>query len=362
MSDQTTTSAFYASRPILSLDGQDNTSLTNGLLSLLVEESTAGLYRCELNFGNWGTTNGGTGFLYFDRSILDFGKTIKVRIGEDDAAAEIFDGRIMGIEAKYVKDRPPEVAVLAEDRFQDLRMTRRTRTFEDLSDSDVMQELASQHSLQQEIDIDGPTTHRVLAQVNQSDLAFLRERARAVDAEVWVESNTLHAQARGRRQHEDVTLTFGQRLQEFSVLADLAEQCTSLTVSGWNVDAKAGIEHEADETTIRSELNGDQSGSSLLQSAIGERKDQLVHTLPLTDEEAQFMAQASYRQACRRFITGTGVSEGDGRIRVGTYVELAGLGPLFNGKYYVSSVCHTFDGVNGYRTRFKVERPGIGQG
>lgn len=361
MANQGTTSAFYAARPTLSVDGQDNMSLTGGLLTLLVEETNAGLSRCELSVGNWGTANGGVGYLYFDRSILDFGKTIAVSIGDGDAAAKIFEGRIMGLEARYLKTRPSEMTILAEDRFQDLRMTRRTRTFEDVSDRDVIEELASQHSLRTAIDIDGPSTHKVLAQVNQSDLAFLRERSRAIDAEVWVEEDTLHAQARQRRKHEDLALTFGQRLQEFSVLADLAGQCTSLTVSGWNVSAKEGIEHEANESAIRSELNGDLSGSSLLSAAIGERKEQLVHTLPLTDEEARYIAEAHYRIACRRLVTGAGIAEGDGRIRVGTYVELAGLGPLFNGKYYVVEVRHTFDGVNGYRTYFRVERSGIGR-
>jgi len=65
-------------------------------------------------------------------------------------------------------------------------MTRRTRSFADASDADVMRTVAQDHSLTPDIDVSGPT-HKVLTQVNQSDLAFLRERARAVDAEVWVE-------------------------------------------------------------------------------------------------------------------------------------------------------------------------------
>ena len=60
-------------------------------------------------------------------------------------------------------------------------MARRTRSFEDVTDADVMQQVASDNGLQAEIDAPGPS-HRSLAQLNQSDLAFLRERARAVDA------------------------------------------------------------------------------------------------------------------------------------------------------------------------------------
>jgi hypothetical protein len=48
------------------------------------------------------------------------------------------------------------------------------------------------------------STHKVLAQVNQSDLAFLRERARAVEAELWMAMDangkpTLNARTRSDR-------------------------------------------------------------------------------------------------------------------------------------------------------------------
>ncbi len=356
----TTTSAFYAARPAIQLDGQKNASLSDGLMNLMVEETTAGLYRCEATFGNWGTSGGGVGFLYFGRDVVEFGKPFAVTAGSGETEAEIFAGRIMGLEANYPQTRPPELVVLAEDRLQDLRMTRRTRTFEDVSDEDVMQQIASQHSLRTAFDIDGPT-YRVLAQVNQSDLAFLRDRARAIDAECWLAGDTLHVQARGRRDEGSVALTYGQRLIAFSVLADLAQQRSSLTVSGWDVSAKDTIEHEATAAAIQSELNGHQGGGQVLETAVGVRADRLVHTVPLTLQEAQAQAEAQYRRIARRFVTGRGVAEGDGRIRVGAYVSLSGLGPLFDGKYFVTAVRHTFDGQQGFRTHFEVERPGLGQ-
>ena len=92
-------------------------------------------------------------------------------------------------------------------------MTRRSRTYEESSDADAVRFIASKHGLKPQVDMDGPT-HAVLAQVNQSDLAFLRERARAVDAEVWVEGDTLHAQARARRNAGKVSLEYGRTLRE----------------------------------------------------------------------------------------------------------------------------------------------------
>jgi len=185
---------FYPSRPILKLDGQDNPALSDALLTLFVEETTLGLARCEAHFGNWGPKNNSVDFLFFDRQAIDFGKELSVKVGPADSTAEIFKGRIAGIEAQYPSQRDPELSVLAEDRFQDLRMERRTRSFENMSDSDVISTIASQHGLTPQVDANGPT-YRVLTQLNQSDLAFLRERAAAIDAELWLDDRTLHVQA-----------------------------------------------------------------------------------------------------------------------------------------------------------------------
>jgi Bacteriophage probable baseplate hub protein len=322
----------------------------------MIVENTNGLYRCEATFSNWGNINNSIGFLYFDRRTLDFGKIFKVKVGTDT----IFNGRILGLEALYPEGRSAELAVLVEDRFQDLRMTRRTRVFSNVSDADVIRQIANEHGLTPDIDISGPT-YNVLAQVNQSDLAFLRERVRTIDAELWMDDSTLHAKLRTKRNNGTLKMTYGSELREFSVLADLAMQRTSVTVNGWDVAGKAGLQYEAADSIIAGELSGGISGASILASALGKRKESLAHTVPLTSQEAQAEAEAFFKMSARRFVTGRGIADASGQLRVGSYVDLQGLGPLFNGKYYLSEVRHLFDGTCGLRTEFTAERPGLGR-
>src|SRR5262245_12400947 len=167
MADGGSTSKLRGARPIVTLAGRDDVSLTEGLLRLSILETTAGLYRCEAAFGNWGTVGKDIGFLYFDRKRLDFGKALQIKLG----SAPIFDGRITGIEACFPEGGAPELVVLAEDRLQDLRMTRRSVTFTDVTDADVFRRIAGDHSLTASVDAPGPK-HKLLAQLNQSDLAF----------------------------------------------------------------------------------------------------------------------------------------------------------------------------------------------
>jgi phage protein D len=348
-------SAFVAALPTVSVGSEDKPELSSQLLDLTVREDTLGLYRCEAEFGNWGAVSGRLGFRYFDRVLLDFGKPFKVKLGD----ALLFDGRVMAMRAAFPEGAPPRLLVLADDRLQDLRMTRRTRTFADVADADVMRTIASDHSLTPDIDVSGPT-HKVLAQVNQSDLAFLRERAHAVDAEIWVEGATLHAKKRAVRDAGTVELTWQNQLREFEVTADLAAQRTAVAVSGWDVSGKQAIRSEATASVIASELGGDTSGASILQ-AIAARKENLAHPVPVTSSEGQAAAEAFFRMSARRFVTGRGVAEPSTRLRVGSRVDLKELGPLFSGKYTVTAVRHRFDTAHGIRTEFEVERPGIGR-
>ncbi len=347
-------SLFKAATPTVLVDSKEMPDI--GLLSLSISEHQNGLFRCEATVGNWGTRNGKNDFLYFDRKKLDFGKPFQIKLQSDT----LFDGRITALEAHFLEARSPEMTVLAEDRFQDLRMTRRTRTFQDMTDGDVIRQVSTDHGLTPDVNLKGPN-YKVLAQTNQSDLAFIRERARAVDGELWMEGSTLHAKAHADRNNGTLDLSYGKELRAFTVSADLAGQSTAVSVNGWDVSSKSGLTYQATDSTLNGELNGDASGASILQTAFGARKQALAHTVPLNRQEAQAEAETFFKRTARRFVTARGLADTNSKLRVGTYVNLSGLGPLFSGKYYVAEAHHLFDLKMGIRTEFTAERPGLGR-
>ncbi len=342
-------------RPSIAIDGQRSNTLTSGLLELQILESADGMARCEVTFGNWGGPQHG-GFQHFGRDQLEFGKALKVTLGSDT----LFDGRISAITARFPDGGPPQVGVCGEDRLQDLRMTRRTRTFADASLASVLRRIAGEHGLQPQINVTGET-YKLLAQVNQSDLAFLRDLARREDVQVWVDGTRLNAAQRARRQGGTVELSWAGQLREFSVSADLAHQRTKLVGAGWSVADKRVAKHEADEAAIRAELNGGTSGAQTLQRAFGARVDTLAHAVPAVDAQARAVAEASFRHIARRFLVGRGVAETRADLRVGARVRIKGVGPLFEGEYVVTDAQILFDGSLGLRTEFLCDRPAIGR-
>lgn len=343
-------------RPSIEIEGSRDATLTASMLTLDVIDSADGMARCEVTFGNWGGPQK-PGFQHFDRSKLDFGKAISVKLAND----LLFDGRMSAITARFPEGGPPQIGVCAEDRLQDLRMTRRTRCFADVSLADVIRRIAGDYGLQAQVDLSG-SPHKVCAQVNQSDLAFLRDLARREDAQIWIDGGQLKATTRAQRNAGSIHLAWAGMLREFSVSADLAHQRTSLIASGWNVSDKQTAKYEADEVAIRAELNGGDSGVAILQQAFGARADTLAHGLPFDGGEVRALAEASLRHLARRFVVGSGVAATRADLRVGAKLKLSGLGPLFEGEYTLIHVHHRFDGKNGMRTEFRCDRPSLGKG
>jgi uncharacterized protein len=349
------THAVQSARPRLHVAGEHQPRLEQGLSRMEIVETIQGLYRCEAEFINSGEGAPPPNFLYFDRALLDFGKPFAVKLDADT----LFEGRIMALEGHFPAGAPPMITVLAEDRFQDLRMTRRTRSFSDVTDNTVIRRIAADHGLAADVNADGPS-YKLLAQVNQSDLAFVRERARSVDAELWMEGSKLFVKARANRRAKAIELTFGRELASFTVTADLAMQRSSVSANGWNVAGKTAIQHEASESVIQGELNGDESGVSILTSKLGARKEALAHSVPLNSSEAETVAKSFFKSCARRFVVGRGTATTQARLRVGALVDLQKLGPLFSGKYYVVEARHLFDSKLGLRTEFTAERAGGG--
>lgn len=353
----------YASYATIEIDRRPEQGLGANALSILIEETAAGISRCEVVFSNFGESRGGQpDYLYFGRDVLDFGKEITVALGPGTPQPQLFRGRITALEATYAHGGGAQLVVLAEDRLQDLRMTRRTRSFEQMSDAAIIEQIAKEHSLTPRVALDGEE-HAVVAQVNQSDLAFIRERARSLGGEVWVDTEGLHAQARpARGGSPSAVLAYGVELMAFSVRADLAHQCTELGVTSWDTAAKATIVETAGQAALGAELNGDQGGGTLLSQKFGSYRQYLVHSVVLTGAEARALAQARYCERARQFVTGTGLADGTPEVRAGKYIRLRNLGRMFDGTYYVVRATHTYNLDHGYRTEFDVERPGIGRG
>jgi uncharacterized protein len=351
---------FASSAPVFKLGGQTDGALARDLLRLEVEHSLAGLKTLSAHFLAVGPGSGTSEqLLHLDGSDLDFGKEIEVSLGPPGDERIVFKGVISALEADFDEGRAPRVVALAEDALMKLRMTRRSKSYENVSDADIASQIAGEHGLSPDTAADGPT-YDVVQQWNTSDLAFLRERARLVQAEVWVDDQTLCFKTRTNRSGTTLTLVQGRELIAARIRADLAHQRTTVKVSGYDASQRAQIEQEAGGDAIQAEAAGGRTGPDVLQQALGDRVSHRVREVPLVDGEAGDWARAEMLRRSRGFVTIAGTTNGSPDMIVGSKLTLQDVGaPFEGGEYYVTRVAQTFDLENGHRTHFDAERPTV---
>lgn len=351
-----------ATIPEIKVDGQACAELARDLVLLQIDEDIDGLKRLAATFVAIGPREGARDeqLNYLDGRVLDFGKELHVAMGPSTAREEMFSGKLSALELSMDQGRAAEVNCLAEDKLMDLRMTRRFKTYEDVSDADLAQQIASQHGLSAATDVSGPT-FALVQQWNQSDLAFLRERARRLAADVWIADDKLHMATRDQRNGNAVTLIQGGNLMRVHLAADLAHQRSKVVIGGFDDANQQSIDEEADSTAVAAEVPGGTHGIEVLERAFAARVSYRVRDIPLNDREATALARAALLGRARRFVTACGVADGNTAIKVGTRLRLERVSPLFEGDgYYVTRVRHQFDLHAGYRTHFEAERPWIG--
>jgi phage protein D len=356
-----TSTLLHTTAPVFKIAGEVTGALARDVSSLEIDEATDGLRTMRLRLIAVGPSAGSTEeqLLYLDGADVDFGKEIEVSIGPPDDARIVFKGLVSAIEASFSEGEEPHVTVFAEDKLMNLRMTRRFKTYESVSDADIASAIANEHGLTPDVAADGPT-YPVVQQWNQSDLAFLRDRARLLQADVWVDDSSLCFKTRGNRTGTSITLVQGNQLLDVRLRADLAHQRSSIKVSGFDAAQRDRIDEEAEGSVVQSETSGGRTGPSILQQAFGDRASYRARNVPLESGEAQAWAKAEMLRRARAFVTVAGTTAGTPDMQVGSKLTLDRVGQPFSGDgYYVTRTRHTYDLEHGYRTHFEAERPTV---
>jgi len=359
-----TSRLVVSARPRFEIEGEEVSRLAIDLLRLEVTHDEEGLSRLEAVFLNWGRREEeqAPGFLYFDREILDLGKRVAVKAGEGDDLATIFDGAVSALGGLFPDLRPPELRVYAEDALMKMRMRERTRFYEQQDEAGIAGRVAQDHGLSSDAEASG-AQHKELWQVNQDDLSFLRERARAADARIALSEGELRfVPRRGQAGGDPIRLSKEDALIHFEAVADLAHQRTEVQVHGWSVADKAAIHEAATKDEARAESRGGKTGPEVLEDLGWEVPQHLHLEVPATSEEARGIARSIALRRARRFLTGKGVTDGTPGLAVGSEVELLDLGEMFSGRWTVCAVRHTWTQGDGLRTHFRVERVDLGGG
>jgi len=300
-----------------------------------------------------------------DRTLLDtLGVELLQEIQVMASAVEeteprpLFRGEVYGVD--FLADDTGAFALIrAYDPAYRLKQRRAVTSFNDVTDGDVVRQLAGDAGIETGTVDPGDVIHPYLAQLNQSHWDFLVERATANDRVLHVRDGRLDftrspeasgGPAPGDHASTDpLQLTAGHNLVYLRARTTAAQQAAGVEVRGWDPATKQAVVATATPATRGADLGaspsdvGSEHGSeTLLAPAPG-----------LTSQAAGDVLAASVAElAGASFTHVEGQALGDPRLRAGVAVSVGQAG-RFDGRYTLTAARHVFD-QKGYATFFTV--------
>ncbi len=302
-----------------------------------------------------------------DAALFGEGNAIQITMGYIEDAQPMFDGEITSISPVFPESGTPTVSIEGRSRLHRLKVGTNTRTFQKVTDKQMAQRIADDLALELQAD-DTKQVYDYVIQYNQTDLAFLLERAKRIHFEIQiVDAKTLKFQKSKEGTSKTYTLVWGSPqknldakknlmpLKNFTPTMDLLRPVNEVVVRGHDPKTKKPIFGKA---VVPEDKMGEQTGAELAVKAFKWRKEEIQATTPIaTKDEADRLAQAILNDRALELLTGSGSTIGIPDLRAGNSVELAGLGPRFSTKYYVTQATHTI-GSGGYQTSFRAKSNG----
>jgi phage protein D len=304
---------------------------------------------------------------------------IKGPAREGGGEKPLLDGEVTAIEGSY-GDRVPLTIVRGSTMDHRMQRISRSRTFIKAKDSDVARQLAGDSGLTVGAIDATSQTHPQLSQENQTDWAFLRERAEEIGYEVGVAEGKFHfRKASTASSGTPIELHMGQTLTEFRPRVSAAGLVSEVEVRAWDpVNAKAvAVKHAISSTGVSLGIGDAASAvqkfgtpaapAPAANAELGPEpstKARVVFDRAMTvdDSSTQALSAAAAAladQASSGFAEAEGETLGDSRVIAGVTLKIADVPDQFAGKWTVTRARHVFDQDpyakdfgGGYRTWF----------
>lgn len=287
--------------------------------------------------------------------LFDPGAPVEVSLGYVGMLQPVLSGEITGLELEVDRGRVPMLVVRGYDRRHRLMRGRLTRSFVQLTDSDIAQHICRERTLALRAT---PTTlrHEHVLQHNQTDLEFLTGRARRIGYEVDLDDRTLLFRPRREPMPPVVVLRRDRGLISFLPRLTTMGQTSGAAVQGWD-PAQPDSRLRAVAGTDDPDATGGLSppGAPVDPGALAVGNRTVIRPLA-AQAEAAALADGLAGSTEPWRVEGAGTCIGHPDLRAGRPVQIDGLGSRFSGRYTVTAAVHTYDPSSGYRTAFEVRK------
>jgi uncharacterized protein involved in type VI secretion and phage assembly len=281
-----------------------------------------------------------------DSLPFSIGKPLEVRLGAADELVThtLFKGEVVTLEPEFGAGGC-SVRVRAYDRAHVLHRSRRVRTFQNQTTSDIVKKIVSEAGLVARCDVAGEP-HAFVQQDNETDWDLIWRLADRAGLEFIVDGEA--GELRKPTAENPIELDWPGSLRSFRPRITAVQQVEEATLRAHDPLTKQVIEARADRPEqiarigiARGDVAGAFDGATVH-----------VATEPVASEaEGRVLAQALLDRLANGYVAAEGIAPGNPRIRAGTAVQVSGVGSSFSGTYRVAMSTHVLRSGS-YETHF----------
>ena len=290
-------------------------------------------------------------FKLVDGSLFDVGAKIELKFagtGTGPAGAP-FAGEVAAIAPQFESEGCVMV-VRGYDVSHKLNRSRNTRTFQDMTASDIAKKVIGESGLSAEVE----STSEVYPfeqQSSETDWSYLWRLAARVSFELVCDDGKIHFRKPGDAPGSPVKVTWGDDLRAFHPRATAVSQIEKVVVSGWDPKAKRRVSSTKETAKLDSKIGIQRDEMS---DGLGGGTHTIADHIVTTQTEADALAQSTLDRLANSWLEADGVCRGNPKIRAGAKVQVAGVGSRFGGEYLVTKSTHVMRGAKGYETEFEI--------
>lgn len=261
-------------------------------------------------------------------------------------------GKFILSSPRFLFKGKPEILLVCFGEEMRLGQTEKRRAFKKKRDSEIAQEIASEHGFEAEIE-STPLVHEQVIQANESDYKFLCRRALLHGFMVFVRDGVLHFHK--PRPEETSTRLVYREGQDSTLSSFDVRSKTFLRGAEWKVTAVDPLKLEVidehsnddlDEATKKliADTRNPRKWSEIVETEAGGRPMRFAVNHGHEQQLGQLKEQVqAYDEASRWVVQGKGTVFGLEQLKPNQVIELLGLG-RHSGRYYLTKVTHRIRG------------------
>jgi uncharacterized protein involved in type VI secretion and phage assembly len=288
-------------------------------------------------------------FALFDEDRFTVGTSVDVAFRAEDDLLVVTRGEVTALTVEPTSRGRHELALTGLDGTHRLARGPRQRTFVQMTDAAIASQIADEHGLEARVEASGDP-HPYVIQRDETDLAFLRQRAARIGFDLWVAEGVLHFEPRPSAAASTPPLVWGQNLTWFRVRYSSTERCDEVLVRSWDPDARRAVVGRASQPDPPTTAPFAEQLASASDRAFGRITRSAGRFPAASSGEADALAGSLLSRASTSGVTVKAEAAGDPRLAAGATVALEGVGTRLAGSYVVTSVVHSYGAGQRYRT------------